>query len=411
MIFRMDTDAVRAMAARFCRTASTMETSLASIRQSVRSAPWQSQAREEFIQQLEMLHNSTLRSAEVLRMMALAAEQKANQWEAIGDRFNGPWQPMGNAWGQLKNMMGWLWSRIRNAVRGIKWPSVPKYVVPATTGGAVLGALITKPPWLTWPPKWWPPWPFNKIRSDTHFSGGGGGGSGGGSWGGPDENSGESNKLSGKEDTSPPSPVSDIKTTHDIKYDGSKPAPGMDSTYGKPGQHPLSAPVTSNHTNRSAELYEDVINQFGVGNNPRYTRDVNTYCNTFAGDVARAMDVPFPKKSEWGINPKDPATIGFPDLYRYFTDSKAPMTASNDGWRQIGTDNLSTLQSHVNSGKMAVVITEGHIAVVRPDQIITDFSSIELAQAGATNSNLITVGEAFSTPIKKGEQPLIYIID
>jgi hypothetical protein len=93
--------------------------------------------------------------------------------------------------------------------------------------------------------------------------------------------------------------------THEIKYDEKNPAPGMDSTYGKPGQLPLDAPVKSNKSNRSAELYADVINQFGVGNNPRYDKDNHTYCNTFSGDVARAMGVPFPQKREWGMNPND----------------------------------------------------------------------------------------------------------
>jgi WXG100 family type VII secretion target len=192
------------------------------------------------------------------------------------------------------------------------------------------------------------------------------------------------------------------------RYDGTKPAPGMDSTYGKPGQLPLDAPVTSNVNNRSVGRYQDVINQFGVGNNPRYTADGNyTYCNTFAGDVARAMEVPLPQKREFGMNPKDKATIGFPQMWQYFTDPNAPVTAASDGWREA--NNLTTIKDHVNDGKMAVAVNDGHIAVIRPGQgeEIKSINDLVTAQAGATNSNDITLGEGFGS----SPTPKIFIID
>jgi len=195
--------------------------------------------------------------------------------------------------------------------------------------------------------------------------------------------------------------------THEVQYDGSKPAPGMDSTYGKPGQLQLDAPVKSDSSNRSGDLYEDVINQFAVGNNPRYAQDEHTYCNTFAGDVARAMGVPLPQKSEWGLNPKDRATVGFPQLYDYFTNSNAPLKAVDAGWVELGKNDLSTLESHVNSGKMAVVVNNGHIAVVRPDQAISSFNDIIISQAGATNSNNLTLSQGFGS----SPEPKIFIID
>ncbi|MHA1279106.1 MAG: hypothetical protein ACTSQ8_18075 [Candidatus Helarchaeota archaeon] len=197
------------------------------------------------------------------------------------------------------------------------------------------------------------------------------------------------------------------ESTHEIQYDGAKPAPGMDSTYGKPGQVPLDAPVKSDPSNRSAELSEDVINQFAVGNNPRYAKDNHTYCNTFAGDVARAMGVPLPQKNEWGLNPKDRATVGFPQLYDYFTNSNAPVKASDAGWVELGKNDLLTLESHVNSGKMAVVVNNGHISVIKPDQAISGFDNILISQAGATNSNNLTLSEGFGST----QEPRIFIID
>ncbi len=197
--------------------------------------------------------------------------------------------------------------------------------------------------------------------------------------------------------TPPPqvTPSPGTQTHYTPRFDGSKPAPGMDSTYGKPGQLPLDAVVKSTPDNRDPYLYEDVINQFAVGNNPRYAPDKWTYCNTFAGDVARAMGHPFPTKAEWGLNPRDRATIAMPDLWRYFTDPKAPIRAAEQGWREIRVDNLQELERYVNSGKMAVAVTSDHIAVIRPNQRITDLAHIRIAQAGATNANNIPLVRGF----------------
>ena len=187
------------------------------------------------------------------------------------------------------------------------------------------------------------------------------------------------------------------------RYDGRTPAPGTTSTYGKPGQWPLKhVPVTSGPSNRDPNRYQDVINQFGVGHNPRYAPIVRpgpnndiTFCNTFAGDVARAMGHPFPTKAQWGINPRDPATIGMPDLWRYFTDANAPIRAAEQGWKEVAVSNLQELERYVNSGKMAVVVTPDHVAVVRPGQQITDLANIRIAQAGAINANDIPLVRGF----------------
>lgn len=213
---------------------------------------------------------------------------------------------------------------------------------------------------------------------------------------------GQSPSPSSGSSTAAPQPAQPPPSTYTPRFDGTKPAPGMDSTYGKPGQLPLDAVVKSTPNNRDPNLYQDVINQFAVGNNPRYAPIVRpgpnndiTFCNTFAGDVARAMGHPFPTKAEWGINPKDRATIGMPDLWRYFTDSKAPIRAADQGWKEIPVSNLQELERYVNSGKMAVVVTPDHIAVVRPNQRITDLASIRIAQAGAINANDIPLVKGF----------------
>jgi hypothetical protein len=157
MIFKMDTDSVRAMSIQFRRTAEAMEASMASIKQSVTAAPWQSQAREEFIMHLEMMQRSTQESVRVLHLMARAAERKADQWEAIANVFNGPFYYLEGVWDQVKNFMGGLWSGIKNAITSIRLPSLPRFVFPAISGGAIIGGITTLI--LTWefkPPSWWP---------------------------------------------------------------------------------------------------------------------------------------------------------------------------------------------------------------------------------------------------------------
>lgn len=160
---------------------------------------------------------------------------------------------------------------------------------------------------------------------------------------------------------------------------GATPVRYMNSTFGKPGQLQLSATVTSRAGMRTGPLYAVIINQFAVGNNARYTRDSYTYCNTFAGDVMRAMGVPLPTKSA-----SDQATVGATALYNWLR--------AGNGWRQINpttSQGLRDLITHVNAGKPALAADAGHVAVIRPGQStsITRVHDLLIAQAGATNTN------------------------
>jgi hypothetical protein len=162
--------------------------------------------------------------------------------------------------------------------------------------------------------------------------------------------------------------------------DGLTPAKGMDSTYGKPGQLPLTAPVTSNTASRSALLYRAVIHQFAVGNNARYTPSSGyTYCNTFAGDVMRAMGASLPTKREYsGGALRDDATIGFPALYNW-------LNGQSNGWRKVALSNWSQVVAHVNAGKPALAVTTSHVAVIRPNQSnVSGWGQLRIAQAGAS---------------------------
>jgi hypothetical protein len=194
---------------------------------------------------------------------------------------------------------------------------------------------------------------------------------------------------------------------------GTTPVSILNTSYGIPGQVPLVAPVTSDSSNRFGDLYKAVIAQFGVNTNVRYIPVSKyicdgkpcTYCNTFAGDVARAMGNPLPTKKEYsGLN--DRATIGFPALYNWFTSTGS----SGLGWRKIDpytTSGLQQIITHVNAGKMAVVVINGHIAVIRPGQgNVTSVYDLRIAQSGATNNVDIPVKTSFGS-----RTLLVYIHD
>lgn len=176
---------------------------------------------------------------------------------------------------------------------------------------------------------------------------------------------------------------------------GSEPAIYMDTTLGKPGQFPLASTLTSSPSMRNKNLYESIIGLFAVGDNPqnRYAKDSYTYCNTFAGDVMRAMGVPLPIKSS-----SDPATKGAYDLYLW-------LLAGNN-WTRIypnsSSQDLNTLINHVNAGKPALAAygtssINAHIAVIRPQSLPSNWRDLRMAQAGATNSNNIALKDVWGT--------------
>jgi len=199
-------------------------------------------------------------------------------------------------------------------------------------------------------------------------------------------------------------PVADQLITEKLAiFNGNTPARGTDVTHWRQA----NIPFHNDSSHRDPRFYDAAINQFAVNNNSRYMKDDYTYCNVFAGDVARSMGVPFPTKGEW-YNKNDPMTIGFPELREYFNGDNPSVSAVNDGWREVSSSNLEALEAHVNSGKMGIVISQGHVAVVKPNQDITDLNSIQIAQAGAMNTNSTTVGKGFGSEIHSAK---IFIVD
>ena len=134
MQIKMDTDAVRAMSSRLRQSADLLDSKLAAIKSTVKTAGWQSQAREEYIMRLEMLTRSTNQSTTVLRMMAQAADHKAEQWEAISRIFNGPFHYLTGLWNSVLAFFNRIGFGLMDAISNIHLPTLPKFVFPAISG-------------------------------------------------------------------------------------------------------------------------------------------------------------------------------------------------------------------------------------------------------------------------------------
>jgi len=153
MPIKMDTDAVRSLASSLQNFSTSYENRLKSIKQSAESANWQSQAREEFIQDLNLVAKGGTLSVEALRLMSRATNRKADQWEAIGNVFNGPFYILEGIWDSFKNYLGNSWNNLLKTMGSIRWPTATAITGIAT--GIVGGFTGLWPKWEFEKPTWW----------------------------------------------------------------------------------------------------------------------------------------------------------------------------------------------------------------------------------------------------------------
>ncbi len=175
------------------------------------------------------------------------------------------------------------------------------------------------------------------------------------------------------------------------QYDGTHAAPGTTDTR---GWIPTSPPLKGSPSNRNAATYADVVDQFAVGNNPRYTpRDGNTFCNIFAWDVTKAMGAEVP---HWVDGAGNPTGVGQGrELDADATNQWLNQHGAEHGWHQVSAQEAQAL---ANQGHPAVASWNnpggiGHIAVVRPGEVTAQGPAI--AQAGARNFNNGHVKDSF----------------
>ncbi len=201
------------------------------------------------------------------------------------------------------------------------------------------------------------------------------------------------------------------RLTSGLIYDGTRPAPGTTNTN---AARPIDAPLKGDPNQRTAETYNNVINQFAVAHNPRYAiRDSSgdgikdTFCNIFVWDVTRAMGAEIPHWVDQRTG--QPTTV-----YNYSQSRELDANATMDwlrqhgaqhGWRRVSAEEAQRL---ANEGHPTMVGWKnpggiGHVAIVRPGNINERGPAI--AQAGSTNVNYAHVRDTF------GNRPVEYWVN
>ena len=165
----------------------------------------------------------------------------------------------------------------------------------------------------------------------------------------------------------------------------------------------MDAPVQNQPGQRNAHRYDQVLNQFGVGSNPRYRpRGGNTYCNIFVWDATRAMGAEIPHWVDQQGNPAcGPLRRGEMDAND--TNRWLNRQGAAAGWRRVSASRRSgtpTAAPAVASWKNPGGI--GHIGMVRPGEI--NSRGPAMAQAGSRNFNDGHVADGF------GRRPVEYWI-
>lgn len=257
----MDVDAVRVLSSRLQQTAESIDSRFSSITQTVASAGWQSQAREEFVMRLESLQRISTQSTTIMRTMAQAADQKADQWETIANVFNGPFYFLAGIWDSVKNFFESIGSSIENSISNIRLPSLPTIVLPSISGAAIIGSISSIIPEWEWnAPSWWP---FGKTDETEKGSGGGAGGSSGGSWGSETEEKiedSEAEVINGNSTTTVSGTSSTVES--DKSYPQPPTSPELEEVNGEPSSYTCATYARDRRpdlgsTQSSNEVFED----------------------------------------------------------------------------------------------------------------------------------------------------------
>jgi LysM repeat protein len=194
---------------------------------------------------------------------------------------------------------------------------------------------------------------------------------------------GQKINIPGTAPSAPPAPA----PGHAETYDGIHPAAGTVSVNRANYNHP---PLTNGPGQRDPAIYSQLINQFAVGNNPRYLPgDGNTYCNIFAWDVSRAMGAEIPHWIDSSGNIAAPGALHASEM----NINGGVNWMRSHGVTQFGWNSGTPKQAQdaANQGKVSVVMWKntgsghGHVAVLRPGTATA--GGPEIAQAGRHNFN------------------------
>jgi len=204
-------------------------------------------------------------------------------------------------------------------------------------------------------------------------------------------NVGQKINIPGTPTPPPPTPAPGQPTV----FDGHHPAPGTTSTSRANYSHP---PLTNLPGQRDQAIYSQLINQFAVGDNPRFLPGHGeTYCNIFVWDVTRAMGAEVP---HWIDGSGNIAVPGAPHASEININGGV-VWMRNHGVTEHGFTRVTAEQAQdaANRGQLSIVMWKnptgghGHTAIVRPGLI--NQRGPEIAQAGRHNFNRGRVVDGF----------------
>ena len=160
------------------------------------------------------------------------------------------------------------------------------------------------------------------------------------------------------------------------------PTPSQDTSWmWNESGNPVVLNITSDASNRSAERYNAVINQYNVeahkpGYGYRYSsgRKGSTWCNLYVLDVLAAMGV-------------------YPGRCMRCVDLYAWMCEGNSGWYEVS---MYEAQQRANAGypTIAVSASPNHTAMIRPEGnglYYSQYNCPVISQAGGSNYNYTTL--------------------
>lgn len=179
-----------------------------------------------------------------------------------------------------------------------------------------------------------------------------------------------------------PPPDEDEHTNVGHTFDGETPAQGVG---GRDLFKAITPPLQSREGRRSGALYEQILNQFAVGKNPRYDEDApgKPRGHIFVWDVTRAMGAEIPH------------FLGARELSLGLTVDWLRHEGPMRGWRRCSDEEALAA---ANEGHPVVVVPKEvrikHMGMVRPGKMNFDGNPFICAVANA-RGNRLSLNQAF----------------
>ncbi len=174
----------------------------------------------------------------------------------------------------------------------------------------------------------------------------------------------------------------DEPTAIGAKFDGENPAKEL---VNRDLWKAVQAPVQSREGRRSPEIYRTVINQFAVGNNPRYENDApdKPRGHIFIWDVSRAMNCEIPHF----VGAKELSLAQTVDWLRH----EGPMR----GWQRASVDDA---HQAALSGYLAIALPKDIkiklLAILLPEEARAADNKPFVAAAGKMRGNKLKLADA-----------------